>query len=359
MVNKKLLENTVREMVGPGKVIMAMDESTGTMNGRLQKVGMDPTVESAEAWRELIVTAPDLTGVGAAILYEGTVDQKVDGTPVHEILAERGIVPGVKLDQGKVPVIKPYDENNTIGLDTLHEKLEEHGGAIRFAKWRSEFVIGPYTPTRQAIDANTIGLKQFVIACQEHDVVPIFEPEVLIKGDHDIYRAFRVNQRVLSAVFEALDEAGAYLPGAILKASFVTPGSTHRRLVDHGTYTEGYAEPEEVAKATIDCWTYGGIVPTDLGAGVFLSGGLSDIDAVRNLDAVNKLGNEVGAPWILSASFGRAEIGEALEHWRGDPAYVAEAQAILNERTAACGLARDGKLPDGFRYERTARQVGR
>ena len=345
------LEQTVQNMIGDEqrKIIMAMDESIGTMGNRLQAAGLEPNKENREAWRMLIVTAEDLPGVGAAILYEGTVFQDVYyGRTAYEQLAKKGIVPGVKLDNGKVELIGPYRESTTIGLDNLHERLEKYERAVSFAKWRSELVIGEQTPSNQAIQSNAYGLAVFAHLCQQHGIVPIVEPEVLIKGSHDIGRAYETNQRVLRAVFEKLDEMGVYLPGAILKASFVSPGDK---------YVGGKASPEEVAKATIDCWTEGNLVPKNIGAVVLLSGGLSDIDAVQYLNAINQPEMRERSPLRVSASYGRAEIGEALEHWRGNPDRVKEAQKIIAERTYACGLASNGKLPSGFQYRLTANKT--
>ena len=345
------LEQTVQDMIGDKKrkIIMAMDESISTMEKRLQAAGLEPNKENREAWRRLIVTAEVLQGVGAAILYEGTVFQDVYyGRPAYEQLEKKGIVPGVKLDKGKVEVIGPHRESNTIGLDDLHERLGNYAGAVSFAKWRSELVIGEQTPSIEAIHANAYGLAVFAHLCQQHGIVPIVEPEVLIKGSHDIGRAYETNQRVLRAVFEKLDETGVYLPGAILKASFVTPGDK---------YAGGKASPEEVAKATIDCWTEGSLVPENIGAVVLLSGGLSDIDAVQYLNAINQPEMRERSPLRVSASYGRAEIGEALDHWRGEPDRVTEAQRIIEERTSACGLASNGKLPSGFRYRLTAKKT--
>ena len=335
-------------MIGPGEVIMAADESASTMNKRLQAVGLEPTVGNQEAWRRLIVTAPSLKGVGAVILYEGTMGQVVGGRLIPQIFAERGIVPGVKLDAGKKEHIGPYGEGITYGLDGLYDKLIRYVPlGARFSKWRSELVIGDRTPSRAAIYANAAGLAQFAHSCQQADVVPTVEPEILIKGGHDQRRTYRVAREVLSELFEGLYKMGVYIPGTILKTSMITPGDK---------YQGGKATPEEVARITIDCFLDGELVPREIGGIAFLSGGLSDLDAVLYLNALNSPESRARAPWRLSASYGRAEIGEAWEHWRGIPERVAEAQAIIGERTKACGLASDGQLPAGFAYELVAQK---
>jgi len=341
MIDKKRLRQTAIDMIGPGKVILAMDESQGTMTKRLEEAGSD--FSKQEEWRELIVTTENLEGIGAAILWEGTVLQEVNGKPVYQVLADRGIVPGVKLDTGKHEVIGHYKENLTVGLDNLHVRLGELPDEVRFAKWRAELKVSDRKPSRMATAANAYALGVFAHVCQEYGRLPIVEPEILIKGDHDIDRAYQVAQQVLYKVFEVLDEMGVYLPGTILKPSFVTPGDKCR-----------VADAKEVADATIECFLEGNLVPTDLGGISHLSGGLTDLDSALYLNAENSEANRARAPWMLSGSFGRALIGEALTEYGGDPARIATAQAIISGRANACGLAREGRLPAEFNYKLTA-----
>ena len=335
----KLVE-TAKAMVSPGKGILAMDESDGTMNKRLEAVGLSPTKEHRNAWREVIVTTPNMNGLGAAILYEGTLKQEIDGKTAPQILTEKGVIPGVKTDGGKLPIIEPYDESLTIGLDVLSEKLDlyREQGAI-FTKWRSEFVISDKTPSVAAINANAYGLAVQALLSQRAGLVPMVEPEVLIKGTHDINRAYRVGQQVLSAVFEKMDEVGVYLPGAILKPSMITPGDK----------CESKASVEEVAAATVECFTEGNLVPNNLAAVAFLSGGQPELDAALNLNAMNNRKYEL--PTRFTFSYSRAILGKPLEAWNGQPANIKKTQELITERAHVCGLASAGKLPPGFQYE--------
>jgi len=334
----KLVE-TAKAIVSPGKGILAMDESVRTMNRRLEDIGLLQPEEYRDAWRELIVTTPDMNGLGAAILYYETLTQKIGDRTAPQILDEKGIIPGVKTDGGKLPIIEPYDESLTIGLDVLSERLDlyrEQGA--RFTKWRSEFVISDKTPSVAAINANAYGLAVQALLSQRAGLVPIVEPEVLIKGTHDINRAYRVGQQVLSAVFEKMDEVGVYLPGAILKPSMITPGDE----------CESKASVEEVAAATVECFTEGNLVPSNLAAVAFLSGGQPELDAALHLNAMNS--GKCELPTRFTFSYSRAILGKPLEVWNGQPANIKKAQDLITERAHACGLASAGKLLPDFHY---------
>lgn len=334
----KLVE-TAKAMVSPGKGILAMDESNGTMNGRLEAVGLPQTEEYRDAWRKVIVTTPNMGGLGAAILYYETLTQEIGNKTVPQILKDKGVIPGVKTDKGKQEIIEPYKENLTVGLDDLSGRLDlyrEQGA--RFTKWRSEFVIGDKTPSVAAINANAYGLAVQALLSQRAGLVPMVEPEVLIKGTHDINRAYRVGQQVLSAVFEKMDEVGVYLPGAILKPSMITPGDK----------CESKASVEEVAAATVECFTEGNLVPNNLAAVAFLSGGQPELDAALNLNAMNNRKYEL--PTRFTFSYSRAILGKPLEAWNGQPGNIKKTQELITERAHACGLASAGKLPPDFHY---------
>lgn len=335
------LVKTAKAMVSPGKGILAMDEGNGTMNKRLEAVGLPPTKKYREAWREVIVTTPDMSGLGAAILYRETLTQVIgDKKTAPQILADKGVIPGVKTDEGKLPVIEPYGENLTIGLDVLSERLDSYREqGARFTKWRSEFVIGDKTPSIAAINANAYGLAVQALLSQRAGLVPMVEPEVLIKGTHDINRAYRVGQQVLAAVFEKMDEVGVYLPGTILKPSMVTPGDK----------CSSKASVEEVAAATVECFTEGNLVPSNLAAVAFLSGGQPELDAALHLNAMN--GGKYELPTRFTFSYSRAILDKPLEAWNGQSDNVKKAQELITERAHACGLASAGKLPPDFQYK--------
>lgn len=333
-MNKQKLTETVKDMIGKDKIILAMDESKPTINKRLKSAGIPQTEKNISRWREVIATA-DLKGVGAAILYEGSIFQPIQGKPLYRVLEDKGIVVGLKVDEGKKPLISPYDENMTLGLDTLHDKIEKYGKAIRFAKWRSEFKISKDTPTYKAIKANAYGLAAYASICQKYGIVPIVEPEILIKGNHSIDKSYDIACNVLNVVFSKLDELDVYLPGIILKASMVTSGDNN-----------AHDKAEDVASATIEAFL--DAVPCDIGGIAFLSGGLDDHDAVIYLNAIN----QDDEPWRLTASYGRALLGKALETWHGLDKNIKASQKKITERTAACSLASIGKLDKNFRYKR-------
>ena len=335
----KLVE-TAKAMVSSGKGILAMDESIGTMNRRLEAIGLPPTEECRDAWRELIVTTPDMSSLGGAIFYEETLTQVIGDKTAPQILEEKGVIPGVKTDKGKLEIIEPYNENLTIGLDNLSERLDlyrEQGA--KFTKWRSELVVGDKTPSVAAINANAYGLALQALLSQRASLVPIVEPEVLIKGEHDIIRAYRVGQQVLSVVFDKMNEVGVYFPGTILKPSMITPGDKCATR----------ASIEEVAETTVECFTEGNLIPNNLAAIAFLSGGQPELDAALHLNAMNSGKYEL--PTRFTFSYSRAILGKPLEIWNGQPDNVEKAQELITERAYSCGLASVGELSPDFEYE--------
>ncbi|MER3452472.1 MAG: fructose-bisphosphate aldolase class I [Acidimicrobiia bacterium] len=325
------LRQTAAAMVAPGRGILAADESVPTITSRFRALGIDSTPDSRRRYRELLFTAPDIDAhVSGVIMHDETFQQAdSSGCPFPEVLAARGILPGIKVDTGAKALAFSDDERVTEGLDGLRERIAAYRTlGARFAKWRAVFTIGFQRPSANCIRANAHALARYAAICQEGGVVPIVEPEVLADGDHGLGRCDEVTRHVLDAVFSELRLARVDLAGMVLKPSMVTPGRTCARA----------AEVEEVARATIACLA--DTVPASVPGIAFLSGGQAPDVATAHLDAMARLGPH---PWQLSFSFGRALQDEALRTWAGDEASVAAAQAVLLRRVQLVGAAALGR----------------
>lgn len=320
------LIQTAKEIVAPGKGVLAADESTGTISKRLASVDVESTEPMRQFYRNLLFTTAGAEEfISGAILYEETLFQKADdGTPFPELLASRGVIPGIKVDKGAKPLATSDGEKVTEGLDGLRERLADYRAAgSRFAKWRGVITIGDGIPTDNCLVANAHALARYAALCQEADIVPIVEPEVLMDGAHSIATCERVTARALAFVFQELDRQGVLLEGMLLKPNMVIAGA--------GCATQ--ASVDEVARATLRCMARH--VPAAVPGIVFLSGGQSDAVATAHLDAMNRIG---GMPWRLSFSYGRALQAPALKAWGGRPENVEAAQQAYYLR-AKCNSA--------------------
>lgn len=326
------LAETAQAMVAPGKGIIAIDESTGTIAKRFAAVGIENIEENRRAYRELLLTTPKLSEyISGAILFDETIRQSTrDGVPFAQYMAEHGMIPGIKVDKGAHPLAGFPGELVTEGLDGLSARLEEYYKlGARFAKWRAVINIGEDIPTGTCIEANAHALARYAAACQAQGLVPMVEPEVIMDGDHDIETCYEVTEATLRALFGALYEQNVLLEGTILKASMVISGKD----------CEEQAGIEEVAESTVMCLK--STVPAILPGIVFLSGGQSDEQATAHLNAMNQLGN---LPWPLSFSYGRAMQQAALKLWAQDmQGNYAKAQQTVYERAKENGLAALGQ----------------
>ena len=313
------LHATAQAMVSRPRGILAADESIGTMSSRLEKAGVDVTEENRRAYRELLVTTPDLhKGISGVIVSDETFNQKLsDGNTFPLAMHALGILPGIKVDTGAKPLALTPGEKITEGLDGLRERLADYvSRGARFAKWRAVITIGDGKPSVRALRANAHALARYAALCQEAVVVPIVEPEVLMDGDHTIDRCAEVTAATLKMVFFELEDAGVDLAGTVLKPNMVVPGTTSGQQ----------ASPEEVAEKTVA--TLQAVVPETLAGVAFLSGGQSPEVATANLAAMQ----QHATPWPLTFSFGRALVDPALKAWHGDPALVADGQQALADR---------------------------
>lgn len=333
-MNVEQLLETAAAMVAPGKGILAIDESTGTIGKRLASVGLENTENNRIGYRDTILTTPDLgEHIAGAILYDETIRQKgISGDLLVETMNEAGIMPGIKVDTGAHPMAGFEGELITEGLDGLRSRLEEYAQlGAKFAKWRAVITINDVngTPSQANIEANCHALARYAALCQEAGIVPIVEPEVIMTGNHDIDTAYDVSELALKTLFTHLYEQDVLLEGTILKPSMVVPGD---KCPDQVSI-------EDVAEATVSCLMNS--VPAALAGIVFLSGGQTEIEATEHLNEMNKLGP---LPWPLSFSYGRALQASAIKVWGSDPdKNISAAQQELAHRARMNGFATLGE----------------
>jgi fructose-bisphosphate aldolase, class I len=332
-MNPQILIDTARQLVADHKGLLAMDESDPTCNKRFAKLGIPQTSEFRRAYRELIVTAPDLgESISGAILFDETIrQQKKDGTPFAKALAAVGIIPGIKVDAGAKDMAAHPGEKITEGLDGLRERLAEYFQmGARFAKWRAVIAIGENIPSRSCIEANAHTLARYAALCQEAGIVPIVEPEVLMDGAHTLEQCRQVTGETLRNVFIQLNCQRVLLEGMILKPNMVLPG------LDCPTQES----VDEVADATVK--TLLRTVPAAVPGIAFLSGGQPSELASARLNAMN-VRFKSQMPWALTFSFSRAIQQPALQIWQGKEANVKAAQQALIHRAKCNRAARRGE----------------
>lgn len=338
---KNNLASIAKELVAPGKGILAADESNPTIEKRFKTIGVASTESSRRDYRELLCTAPRLSEhISGVILFEETLRQKTsDGTPFPELLASTGIIPGIKVDKGAKALANFPGEKITEGLDGLRERLAEYAKlGAQFAKWRAVISIGDGIPKDFCLKANAHALARYAALCQEAGLVPIVEPEVLMSGNHTIERCFEVTETILEFLFDELFAQRVRLEEILLKASMVTAGNESPRQ----------APVRQVAEATLLCLR--DTVPAAVPGIVFLSGGQSDELATAHLNSMNQIGR---APWELSFSFGRALQSPALKSWRGESENIHAAQEALLHRAQLNGAARFGKYAEEMEHTTT------
>lgn len=325
------LHQIARKLVSDFKGILASDESMPTIEKRFTKVGIQNSEEVRRNYRQLLFTTENIENyISGVILFDETIRQKTnDGKSLPSLLTEKGIIPGIKVDLGKVDLPNFPEEKFTQGLDGLSKRLEEYKTlGAKFTKWRAVTVIGQNLPTQEAINVNTMQLTLFALLSQKAGLVPIVEPEVLIDGDHDIVRCEDVSRAVLSTLFVSLQDYKLDLEGLLLKASMVLPGKESQQK----------STPEEIAQLTVSVLER--TVPKNVPGVVFLSGGQTPEEATINLYEINK--KKGSSPWELSFSYGRALQEPVLTTWLGKQENMASAQKAFLKRAKLNQLARDG-----------------
>ena len=333
MMNAQALIGTARALVADDKGLLAMDESNPTCNKRFAALGIPQTIEARRAWRELIITTPGLgESISGAILYDETIrQQKQDGTAFVKVLADAGIVPGIKVDVGAKDMAAHPGEKITEGLDGLRERLAEYARVgARFAKWRAVIALDEGLPSRGCIEANAQALARYAALCQEAGLVPVVEPEVLMDGVHSLQQCRDVTQEVLRTVFKHVYTQRVMLEAMLLKPNMVLPGLACVKQ----------ESADAVADATVECFLR--TVPAAVPGIAFLSGGQSGELASARLNAMN-VRFKSRAPWALAFSFARAIQQPALDMWHGEAANVAAAQRALRHRADCNRAARRGE----------------
>jgi len=331
-MNKDQLATVARAMVGTGKGILAADESSSTIQKRFDAIGVDNTETNRRDYREFMfrTEAAMRNHISGVILFDETIRQKAkDGTPLVQIIQASGAIPGIKVDQGAKPMPLHPKETVTEGLDGLGPRLADYYAlGARFAKWRAVIDIGAGIPTSACIKANAHALARYASHCQQANIVPIVEPEVLMDGNHDLGRCYEVSEAVLKSVYAELYEARVFLEGTILKPNMVVPGKK----------CPTQAKPEQIAEFTVRLFR--NCVPIAVPGIAFLSGGQSDVEATANLDAINR---HAPLPWAITFSYGRALQAAPQQAWSGKSGNVASAQKAFLHRAKMNGLAAQGR----------------
>ena len=328
------LKATIRDMVVVGKGILAADESAKTAAKRLASINVESTDETRRQYRNLMLAAPGIEKyICGVILFEETLHQKSNsGILFPKLLAQKGIVPGIKVDEG-LENFENSREQYTKGLEGLGDKLEKFKKlGARFAKWRAVYAISEATPTEMAIKRNAADLAKYAAVCQQHGMVPIVEPEVLIDGNHSIDACYKVTEKVLKDVFAALKKENVMIDCIILKPSMVISG---KEANDRADVNEVARQTIKVLKAT---------VPHQLPSINFLSGGQTPQEATANLNRMHTLNEKL--PWYLSFSYARALQDPALKAWQGKDENIKAAQQAFLKRAKLNGLAAMGKYEE-------------
>ena len=331
-MNLSELNKVAEAMVAPGRGILAADELTGTIKKRFDSLGVESTVDNRRDYREMLFRSTDAMSkyISGVILYDETIRQNAkDGTPLVKIIEKAGTLPGIKVDKGTKPLPFCPGELITEGLDGLGERLAEYRNlGAKFAKWRAVIDIGADIPSYDCIMTNAHALGRYAALCQQEDIVPIVEPEVLMDGDHDADRCAMITEWVLKTVFEQLYYQRVALEGMVLKPNMIVPGKKSAKR----------ASVEEVAEKTLKVLK--ACVPASVPGIAFLSGGQSDEEATAHLDAMNKMGP---LPWRVSFSYGRALQAAPQKTWSGKSENVAAAQRAFGHRAMMNGLATLGQ----------------
>ncbi|NUM25278.1 MAG: fructose-bisphosphate aldolase class I [Candidatus Buchananbacteria bacterium] len=325
------LNQIAKTLLTPGKGILAADESFGTIGKRFDKIGLASTEENRRAYREMLLTAPELNKyISGVIMFDETIRQSTaDGVLFVEVLTKAGILPGIKVDQSTTEMPESPTEKLTKGLIGLPERLKEYAAlGAKFAKWRAVITISDTTPTENNLRQNALDLAQYAKDCQDAGLVPIVEPEVLMDGSHTMERCAEVSKQILTMLFEELNNLEVAIEGVLLKTNMVVPGKNSGQK----------ASSNQIAEATIKLFK--DVLPANLPGQVFLSGGQTEVEATVNLNAINSHGP---FPWPLSFSYGRALQDSALATWNGEAKNVVAAQTKLIHRAKMNSLAALGQ----------------
>ena len=330
-MDKDLLRKIAKQLVAPGKGILATDATEGTVDKRMRAAGIEPTAELRRKFREILLTTPGMSEfISGVILNDEIIRQKTGGDKsFQEIINSQGIKVGIKVDKKTHDMANFPGEKIAEGLDGLRDRLKEYQAmGVSFAKFRTVITIGNGNPTQTCIDSNSEVLARYAALCQETNIVPVVEPEVIMDGDHSLQRCEEVTRATLVSTFKFLEDHKVYLPGIILKPNMVLPGNKSNEI----------PSLEDIVKATLQ--TLKRTVPGEVPGIVFLSGGQDARDATLRLNEMNKVKD---LPWPLSFSFERALEGPSLEIWAGDDSNWEKVQKEFYKRARLNSLARKGE----------------
>ena len=324
------LNNIALKIIGNGKGILAADESTGTMTKRLQGVNVESNSENRLKFRHTLFSSKSMeTCIGGVILYDETIKQEFNSKRIPDLISDTGAVPGIKVDTGAKTLANSPEEKITEGLDGLRDRLKDYYKlGARFTKWRGVYVISNNHPSKIAISANAYALARYSALVQEAGMVPIVEPEVLMDGNHSAEICLTKTSEVINKCFEELILQKVDLKGVILKPNMILPGSESDQKISS----------DEIAELTLKCLIEN--VPAEVPGIAFLSGGQTEIEATKNLDAINKKNK---SSFIMSYSYGRALQQSALKYWSKNLDDIEGTQKVFNHRANMCSLASQGK----------------
>ena len=324
------LNNIALKIIGNGKGILAADESNGTMTKRLQGVNVESNSENRLKFRHTLFSSKSMkTCIGGVILYDETIKQEFSSKKIPELISDTGAVPGIKVDTGAKTLANSSEEKITEGLDGLRDRLKDYYKlGARFAKWRGVYIISNSYPSKIAISANAHALARYSALVQEAGMVPIVEPEVLMDGNHSAEICLTKTSEVIKKCFEELILQKVDLKGVILKPNMILPGSKSEKEISS----------DEIAELTLKCLIEN--VPSEVPGIAFLSGGQTEIEATKNLNAINKQNK---SSFIITYSYGRALQQSALKHWSNNTSDINGTQRIFDHRANMCSLAARGK----------------
>lgn len=331
-MNQQDLEKIAKDIVAPGKGLLAADESDKTCQKRFDSVSVECTEETRREYRELLFTTPDAEQfMSGVIFFDETFKQSTtDGKTFREYLQSKGILPGIKVDKGLVDLPGFEGEKVSQGLDGLPERMTEYASmGAKFAKWRSVIAIGDGIPSDACIEANAYVLARYARICQDVTIVPIVEPEVLFDGNHTSEQAEQVMAKTFDALFKAMNFYKVHMPGAILKTSMALPGKDSGIAINH----------DDVAERTVRALH--DHVPHDLGGVVFLSGGQTSNDAFLNLNLIAKKGPH---PWGVTFSYSRALQDPVLKAWAKNRDAKEDTQKVFSQQLKFASAANKGEL---------------
>lgn len=337
------LQKTIHALLTPGKGILAADESSGTIKKRFSSINLESTAESRRDYRDILLTTEKYeAAISGVILYDETVDQKSrSGITFSQLIAERGVIPGIKTDEGKEehPFLDP--QTITRGLKGLGKRLQEYTershGTLGFTKWRQVILVDPL-PSDSFLDYVMHVMAEQAAWSLQAGLVPICEPEILMDGSHTLDQCAATTERTLSLLYRCMEAQHVDLALTILKTNMVLSGKEN--LAD---------APREVGKATLN--VFRASLPTSMPGVVFLSGGQRSLQATENLHACALEAKNTRAPWTLSFSYGRALQDDALKIWGGKEENVPAAQAAFLKRARLNGLAQKGKYESRMEKE--------